>query len=468
MLRDSPSPMLLYAPDLTLLYVNAAYEKMTGRRADDLIGRKMFDAFPPKPGEDAASAVRAIEASVESMIATGEPVTIDQQQHDLVNGQGVYEQRYWSIVQWPVHEGDKVVALLQRAEDVTEQVRQRRLTDAVRQAAEDASGLSFFSYDPATDRFERTAAIEQMFGFAAGEAGEHAAQFFERVLPEDLTAVLAEVERAMAGGPGTSASFDYRVEVPGGSDLRYIRVRAGVERDPSDGVPKLFGAFIDMSDIEQSRARMQELSERNAALVVESNHRIKNSLAIASAMLSYQLRASEEPAVEQALKTAATRIMAISDVHGELFADEGVEWVDAGHLLERFVRSFERTIDIKTTGCRIDVTAQSVRLPSRYAVTIALMLNELLTNAIKYGMTQQQECEITVELSADDANAELVVQNVIAGRTFGQIISEGVGSELVHAFAGQLGGTLEAGEQENKYNVSFVFPLPDEEAVDIR
>ena len=45
-----PSPILIYAPNLMLLYVNAAYERMIGRTAKELVGRHMFDAFPPGPG----------------------------------------------------------------------------------------------------------------------------------------------------------------------------------------------------------------------------------------------------------------------------------------------------------------------------------------------------------------------------------------------------------------------------------
>lgn len=437
---------------------------MTGRSADELIGRAMFDVFAPNPDhDDTASAQGAIKAAVAEIIATGNPHTIEEQQHDLSDENGDYVPRFWSMVQWPVRENGEVVAILQRAEDVTERVRQRRLIQTEKRAAEAISGLSFFSYDPATDRFTRNAGVDAMFGFDEGEAGDFATAFFERILPEDLPAVHAEVERAMALGPGTNASYDYRVAVPPSNELRYIRVRAGIERDPDDDVLKLFGAFVDMTDVQEARARMEELSERNAALVVESNHRIKNSLAIASAMLSYQMRATGDPVAEKALQSAATRIMAISDVHGELFSDTGVEWVDAGRLLERFVQTFGRTIDAEETRCRIITRAQNIRLPSRYAVTIALMLNELLTNAVKYGMAQHEACAINVALSADGGTAQLTVVNAIAGKQFAQIVSEGVGTELVQAFALQLDGEIEAQQNGGNFEVLFRFPIPNED-----
>lgn len=461
LLRNSPSPMLLYAPDLSILYVNDAHLRMTGRTREDMIGRHMFDVFAPNPeSDDAASAQRSIEAAVAEMIATGQPHIIEEQQHDLPSVNGNYEPRFWSMVQWPIHEDGSAVAILQRSEDITEHVRQRRLLQAEKRSAEAISGLAFFSYDPGTDEFIRSAGVDTMFGFASGEAGQQAGPFFARIVADDLPAVHTEVERAMAGGPGTSAAFDYRVAIPGYDQLRYIRVRAGIERDPDDGIPKLFGAFVDMTDVEQARARMEDLSQRNAALVAESNHRIKNSLAIAAAMLSYQMRATEDADVQKALQAAATRIMAISDVHGELFAETGIEWVDAGNMLERFAGSFARTIDAVEAGCRINVTAQSIRLPSRYAVTLALMLNELLTNAVKYGMSQHEICEIMVELQVEENDVKLSVVNSIASEKFTQIVSEGVGTELVQAFAQQLDGSVEAGARDGNFVVVFGFPIP--------
>ncbi|WP_255413054.1 sensor histidine kinase [Erythrobacter sp. KY5] len=464
LLSDSPSSMTLFTPDLTMLYINEAHARMTGRGYDEVVGRGMFEVFQPNPDKpEDESAKRAIEQGVAHIVRTREPFEIEEQQHDLLDENGVYELRFWSLVMWPVVEDGEVVAILQRSENVTERVRQRRLTDAVRIAAEEASGLSFFSYDPLTDRFVRNIAIDQMFGFEPDEAGETAAPFFDRIATEDVPAIHAEVERAMAGGAGTSAAFDYRVLIPETPDPRFIRVRAGIERDPVDGKLKLFGAFIDMTDVEEARARMEELSQRNAALVVESNHRIKNSLAIAAAMLSYQIGATKSDEAQEALKASANRIMAISDVHGELYADTGVEYVDAGHLLERFANSFARTIDGDASGCSIVAETQSIKLPSRFAVTLALTLNELLTNAVKYGMAHGQQCEIKVAFVVENDTIHLKVENPISEERFAMIVSEGVGSDLVHAFAQQLGGEIVSQEDDRVFKVRCSFPVPSEE-----
>ncbi|MEM8726455.1 MAG: histidine kinase dimerization/phosphoacceptor domain -containing protein, partial [Pseudomonadota bacterium] len=367
LLGASPSPMLLFAPDLTLLFANEAHASMTGRPVSEIVGKGLFEAFPPNPDAEDGSAEEAIRAVVDRIVTSQQADEPFEQQHDVPSPTGEYERRFWSMVHWPIIANGQVVAILQRSEDVTSQVRQRRLIAAEKKAAEQSSGLSFFSFDPETDLFERSPGVDAMFGFANGEAGEHAAPFFARVHPDDLPSLNDEVERSIREGEGGMAAFDYRIILPESGDCRFVRVRAGVERDFIDGALKLFGTFVDMTDIENSRAELQQLSDRNAELVMESNHRIKNSLAIASAMLAQQLRATENETVRTALQVAATRIAAIADVHGELFKDSGIEWVDAGAMIRQFTSSFLKTVSIGEDKCAIACDAQSLQLPSRYA-----------------------------------------------------------------------------------------------------
>ena len=453
--------MLLFTPELELLHVNPAHSAMTGLSADAIVGKTMFEAFPPNPDEAGASAEAAIRQAVAAVLETGREADIGEVRHDIVNAKGEFEARYFVAIHWPIIEDGQTVALLQRSEDITARVRERRLLQTEKRAAEQGAGLSFFSYEPDTDLFERSSAVDTMFGFAPGAAGSTAAPFFERIHPGDLPDVQDEVARAMEGGQGSSAAFDYRVLLPDTREEKHIRVRAGIERDPEDGKLKMYGAFIDMSDLEQARAKLEDLSERNAALVVESNHRIKNSLAIASAMLSQQMRGAQSEEVASALQLAATRIAAIADVHGELFKDSGVEHVDAGALIEQFSNSFSRTIG-GPAACRITATTRNVKLPSRYAVTLALTLNELLTNAVKYGWNENGTCRISVALGRDeDGTVVLEVANRIAERSIGEIASHGVGTRLVEAFARQLAAEVTSRREDDRFVARFAFPMPD-------
>lgn len=456
----SPTPMIVFTTDLVIIYVNRAHERMTGRARADVLDKPMFEAFAPKPNEDGASAEAAIREAVRHIVAVGRADDLLEQQHDVLNSDGTYEQRFWSMVHWPIKSRDRVIAIVQRSEDVTRTVRTRRTLLAEKDAAERSAGVSFFSYEPVSDAFDRSPAVDQMFGFKADEAGPYAQPFFARVHADDLPVVQREVSLAIAHGPGTPAAFDYRVLVPGENRPRHIRVRAGVELDPADNELKLFGAFVDMTDLEHARRRLEELSQHNADLVVESHHRIKNSLAIASAMVAQQVRASENIDTRAALELAATRIRAISDVHAELYRVPGVETVDAGELVDRFSRSFERTVTSEHDGVEIWISVERVLLPSRFAVSLTLALNEFLTNAVKYGSRRDGACIIDVALQIVGDDAQLRIANQISDSSAVDIRSDGVGSRLVRAFAQQMAGTVIAHSEDGRYEVIFQFPCP--------
>ncbi|MER6135175.1 SpoIIE family protein phosphatase [Streptomyces sp. NPDC001815] len=123
-----PSPVLLLAPDLTMVCANRAYSKVSGRPLEDLVGRSLFDVFPDSPA-DGATGARTLRASLERVLATGERDTMALQKYDVeIPGRpGVFEERYWSPVNIPVLDADGRVSLLvHRVEEVTALVHARQ------------------------------------------------------------------------------------------------------------------------------------------------------------------------------------------------------------------------------------------------------------------------------------------------------------------------------------------------------
>jgi PAS domain S-box-containing protein len=125
----TPSPYLVLNPELAIVTVNEAYCRATGRTRDDLLGQYLFDAFPDNPSDPDADGVRNLSASLERVLATGEPDTMAVQKYDipLVGQPGVFEERWWSPVNTPVRRPDGQVAwIIHRVEDVTAFIRARR------------------------------------------------------------------------------------------------------------------------------------------------------------------------------------------------------------------------------------------------------------------------------------------------------------------------------------------------------
>ncbi|GGK80752.1 hypothetical protein Sme01_44850 [Sphaerisporangium melleum] len=125
-----PTPLLLLAPDLRIVEVNRAYLEATRRTRDELIGRNVFEAFPPNPADPASRGDEVMRASVERVLATGERDTVAVQRYDIpVSGSpGLFEEFWSSVINTPVRGPDGEIAwILHRLKDVTAIVRSSRL-----------------------------------------------------------------------------------------------------------------------------------------------------------------------------------------------------------------------------------------------------------------------------------------------------------------------------------------------------
>lgn len=463
---QAPSAAILFHADenLTIAWRNTAHEKLSQSLGVDVRGQGLFEAFPPSEDADGAAAMQAIHTAVDQMMNSRTSVDIGPYRYDLQDDQGAFVEHHWRMQMSPVIVDDTVVAFLQVAQDATRDVLDKLLADSLRRAAASTAAVSHFIYDPETDHFDRTAAVDEIFGFAPGEAGDLAAPFFARVHPEDLPGVQEEVARVFAAPPGDIAAFDYRVPRPEGGE-RFVRIRAEVAIDPEDRRPKLVGTFVDLTDVENDRRQLKRELALRAALVDEANHRINNSLSIALAMLrmgkqSIQREAETNPDVAtEALSALEARIGAISGTHGLMQLDGQQTDVSLHALLSGLLRQTRTMAGLPEDDLRLTLTGPDTPLDSDVATRLSLITNELLTNAVKYGLSSVGTADI--ELSADTSAEEPLIQvrNRIADNDADDAMpSTKLGSLLVKQLAQDLGTTVASDVRDTTYTTWFRLP----------
>ncbi|WP_432193468.1 PP2C family protein-serine/threonine phosphatase [Streptomyces sp. bgisy027] len=126
-----PGMVALLTPDLIYVDANEDFQRLSGRRREELVGRYLFDVFPDNPNDSTATGMRNLQASLLRVVATGERDTMALQRYDVEDPlhPGEWEERYWSPVNAPVFGPDgKVALLVHRVEEVTELIRQRGAT----------------------------------------------------------------------------------------------------------------------------------------------------------------------------------------------------------------------------------------------------------------------------------------------------------------------------------------------------
>jgi PAS domain S-box-containing protein len=154
--------------------------------------------------------------------------------------------------------------------------------------------------------------------------------------------------------------------------------------------------------------REREKSEQLKLSVREAHHRIKNNLQAISDLLYLELTQGEGGSPEEALRESIDRVQAIATVHDLLSQDEDVRVVDARAVMDRLVPMVLRSSGVPSEQVTVRADVQSVPLSSKRATVLALIVNELLSNALKHACKARDGNEIDLSLRQD--SEELVLR----------------------------------------------------------
>ena len=197
------------------------------------------------------------------------------------------------------------------------------------------------------------------------------------------------------------------------------------------------------AELEQSRAYLAKTVEEKNLLLREVHHRVKNNLNLVISVIRLQFQGFEESAVRRAVDATVARIHSMSVVHEFLHQSETQPVINIKQFLERLVEELSTSYLI---GDRVTVQQdiKAVTIPTELAVPVSLMVNELLTNSLKYAFPDGRRGSVRVGLCETEGEVELSVQDNGIGLPAGFSLEtrDSLGMQLVHALTEQLGGTL--------------------------
>ena len=184
--------------------------------------------------------------------------------------------------------------------------------------------------------------------------------------------------------------------------------------------------------------------ERAEVLLAEVNHRVANSLALVAALIRLQASTSKNDDVKAALTETQARISAIAGMHRSLYTSDDVRQVEMDKYLGTLVQEVQSSVNMGEQGPSISLDADELSLTSDRAVSVGMIVTELLTNAIKYAYPAGTEGEVRVLFkSQSDGVAVLAVEDDGIGWREGETPKgTGLGSRIVKSMASTLGSSV--------------------------
>lgn len=163
-------------------------------------------------------------------------------------------------------------------------------------------------------------------------------------------------------------------------------------------------------------ANQAAISIQNAKLMVrtavlqEMHHRVKNSLQTIASLLRLQVKVGKFDNPKEALNQSISRIQSIAAVH-EMLSRENLDDVNVIKLADNILSATARGLLPDARQVRMGVRGEDFMLPSGNAIYVALVLNELIHNAVEHGLGGDVGTELTVEVARDEDNYTLAVIN---------------------------------------------------------
>ena len=199
--------------------------------------------------------------------------------------------------------------------------------------------------------------------------------------------------------------------------------------------------------------------ERIGMLLQELTHRVKNSLQIIAAMVSIEARSHNSGEGKAALEKVSHRISALGQLYSQLSKSNTVEAVDSAAYLDELCRDLIASVHKEGgTSIVLKTDIESELLPTDRAITIGLMVNELVTNAVKYGFSGDTRGTILVTLKRAPGELRLTVADNGQGID-PQRADSGLGGRLIEGFTQQLGGQLKRESGDKGTIVCLTLPL---------
>lgn len=200
-------------------------------------------------------------------------------------------------------------------------------------------------------------------------------------------------------------------------------------------------------------------NDQNELLLKEIHHRVKNNLELVKSLLSLQSAQIDNPEIQAAIQASQSRVQSMGIIHQKLYQGKNLAAIE---MKDYFINLGDGILDAFAADDRIKIECvmDELELDVDTAVPIGLIVNELLTNALKYAFPKGEEGKIEIQLTENQDNIELKFKDNGIGKVANlSPKGTGFGTQLVSLLTMQLDGTMEE-RVENGTIVSFKFKKP--------
>ncbi len=211
----------------------------------------------------------------------------------------------------------------------------------------------------------------------------------------------------------------------------------------------------------KSKREIEERIEEKETLLKEVHHRVKNNLQTVSSLLSLQSRSVEDKKISSIIKSSQNRVVSMAMVHEMLYKrDDYLSKIEFKPYVEELCEYLIRSIKGNTNNIILDLDMPDFKLSIDTVIPLGLIINETVTNALKYGIPGEENGKLTVSLKKlDEVKYEMYLGDDGVGypKEIGPKTSQSLGLKLIHNLARQLRGSVSRDSKKKGTYYQLVF-----------
>jgi len=451
-LESSPTVAIISTDqEGTIRFWNSGAEKLLGYEATSVVGAERLSAILFSGDEEACR----LDEEVRSLVMTDAQTLsriVAVRRHD---GSDVWMR---TTISPRLDAGGHVKGLLVIGEDLTSQVE----AQVVSMRRERELRLLAFTLNCAREGFCITdlryrilyvnESLRVTYGYAEDELLGQSIRVLQApgIPRETLKSIDAQTRQGGWSGEIPCRRKD-GVEFPAEVSIAVVR--------NDDGEPvALVGVARDITERVAAAERIHSSLAEKEVMLKEIHHRVKNNLQVISSLLNLQSAQEQDPAIIAALKESQGRVRSMALVHEELYRSTDLADIDMASYVRKLTNNLFFAYRSASTRVTLDIDVHDVYLPVDAAVPCGLIINELISNSLKYAFRKRQNGAITVRFQRAGESFHLMVGDDGVGLPSELDIehSESLGLQLVSILAKQLRASLEVNRsQGTSFILSF-------------
>lgn len=427
--ESAPSAMVMINTQGTIEMVNTQTERIFGYDRDDLLGKRVEILLPDRFRQHHPHLREAFFANPKS--------------RPMGAGRDLYGRRQDGS-EFPIEiglnpietdEGTKVLSV------IIDLSARKRQEERLLQVVESAPSAMVMINAQGTIEMVNAQA-ERVFGY---ERNELINQPVEMLVPQRFVSMHPTARSAFFNSPLARPMGKGRDLYARRKDGSEFPVEIGLNPIETDEGTKVLSAIVDISDRKVKEQKIEAALEEKNILLGEVHHRVKNNLQIVHSLLDLQSARISDPVALEMLRDSQNRIRSMALIHQSLYLSNDFARVNIGHVLEALVPTLMESYSVDHSRIASDLVLGDILLSINQAIPCGLIINELISNALKHAFPDQRSGTIRIELTGlDDDSVLLAVSDDGAGIApeYDLGNTDTLGLQLIHLLADQLGATL--------------------------